>query len=412
MQQSKIRSLNCINCGRKYPLKTQSRCESCNGILTAYYSISKDIVSYGKEGGIWRFSQYLPPVNIENKVSLGEGSTPYIRAEGYAEEIGLDELWFKLEYLNPTGSFKDRAAALGLSLAKEWGYVGVFTASSGNAAAATSAYSARANTKCLILIRDDVTSQKISQIAMYSPFLIRVKSLFDSRKKLEEALRLTQSSLPKWFNHFFWAPYNPLLVDAFKTISFEMILENPEVPRYLFVPVAGGDLIYGLYKGFREMYEADMIRRIPALVAVQGEGANPTILAIERGLESVPEIKRADTIAGALRVNFGAEHSLLAVRGSGGFGISVTDEEILEAQKGVAKLEGIFCETSSAAAIAAVKKAKDKGFINRNEPVAVVITGLGFKDFELPINDESTIPTAKSVDEIPEAINRFINTNS
>ena len=175
---------------------------------------------------------------------------------------------------------------------------------------------------------------------MYSPILLRVWGIYRSLSSLEAALAQTQEILPDWLNHFIWAPFNPLLVDAFKTIAYEIALSQ-KVPDCIFIPVAGGDLLSGLYKGFQELQKMGQLQRPPRLVAVQGEGADPTVQAIEKGLDKVKETAPARTIAGALRVNFGAEHSITAVRKSGGFGISVSDEQIVKAQREIARDEGI-----------------------------------------------------------------------
>ena len=203
---NRFESLVCTNCGRNYPTDTHSRCAKCNGILSAHYRLDGDFPTGGAQRSIWQFAEFLPPVREQNIVSLGEGWTPYVKAANYGRKIGLRNVWCKLEGCNPTGSFKDRAASVGLSLAREWRKRGVFTASSGNAAAAVSAYSARAGIRCLVLIRDDSPASKLSQITMYSPVLLRVRGLFESRSALEAAIEQTQLAVPDWLNHFIWAP--------------------------------------------------------------------------------------------------------------------------------------------------------------------------------------------------------------
>lgn len=345
---------------------------------------------------MWDFADFLPPIQEKNVVSLGEGWTPYVEASTFARRVGLRSVWCKVEGCNPTGSFKDRAASLGLSLARGWKRKGVFTASDGNAAAAISAYSARARMKCLVLISEDTPAQKLAQIMMYSPILLRVRGIYRSLLSLKAALAQTQESLPDWLNHFIWAPFNPLLVDAFKTIAYEIALSQ-KVPDCIFVPVAGGDLLYGLYRGFHELQEMGQLKRPPRLVAVQGEGADPTVQAIEKGLDKVKETAPARTVAGALRVNFGAEHSIIAARKSGGFGISVSDEQIMKAQREIARDEGIFCEISSAVALAAISEALDLGKIARDETAAAILTGTGLKDYPVTADDISRIPLSKDV---------------
>ena len=393
---NRFESLACLNCGRRYPTDTHTRCTKCNGILEAQYRLDGRFPTDVRERSMWDFADFLPPIQEKSIVSLGEGWTPYVDAPTFARRVGLRSVWCKIEGCNPAGSFKDRAASLGLSLARGWKRKGVFTASDGNAAAAISAYSARARMKCLVLIADDTPTQKLAQIMMYSPILLRVRGIYRSLSSLEAALAQTQEILPDWLNHFIWAPFNPLLVDAFKTIAYEIALSQ-KVPDCIFIPVAGGDLLSGLYKGFQELQKMGQLQRPPRLVAVQGEGADPTVQAIEKGLDKVKETAPARTIAGALRVNFGAEHSITAVRKSGGFGISVSDGQIMKAQKEIARDEGIFCEISSAVALAAISKALDLGKIARDETTAAILTGTGLKDYPVTGDDISRIPISKDV---------------
>jgi threonine synthase len=355
---------------------------------------------------IWQFSDLLPPVDTNRMVSMGEGWTPLIPAEKYGKSVGSSGLWSKVEGENPSGSFKDRVASLGISLALSWGKKGVFTASSGNAAAAISAYAARAGLECLVLIREDSTPSKLGQIAMYGCKLLRVRGIFQSQQTLARTLEITQKALPSWQNHFVWAPYNPLLIDALKTIAYEIAAdcEDSELPDYVVVPTAGGDLLYGIFKGFQELQTTGMISKIPRMIVAQGLHADPTVEAVEAGLDRVLETETADTVAGALRVNFGADHSLVAVRESRGFGMAVSDEEILRAQREIASMEGIFTEISSATALAAVSKAINSGRIQKEDKVVAILTGLGFKDYRPPFNDLSSVPFAENIDSVPSKL--------
>jgi len=348
----------------------------------------------------------MPPVSDSNIISMREGWTPFIEAKRYGHSIGSSSLWCKVEGQNPSGSFKDRAASLGLSLAMEWRKPGVFTASSGNAAAAISAYSARAGIKCLILIREDSTPSKLGQIAMYGANLLRVREIFRDQQTLARALDLTQKALPDWLNHFVWAPYNPLLIDGLKTIAYEVAsdCQNIELPDCIFVPTAGGDLLYGIFKGFQELKESGAVDKIPRMVVAQGLNSSPTVLAIESGLDKVPETEKAETVAGALRVNFGTEHTLIAVRQSKGFGIAVSDDEIISAQRKIALSEGIFTEVSSATALAGIEKSIKNGRVQKDEKVVAILTGSGFKDYSPPFKDISLVPLADSSERIPTVL--------
>jgi threonine synthase len=394
--------LKCTVCNKRYSELLVGVCPSCGGILTAMYDLGGLTISLQRGRSMWQFSDVLPPVSSEYLVSLDEGWTPYVKANTYGQLIGLRDLWMKLEGQNPTGSFKDRAASVLVSLAKEWGKRGVFTASSGNAAAAISGYSARGGLKCLILVREDSPVSKLGQISMYNPYIVRVRNLFSNRRTLTEFLSTIEGALPGWQNGFLWAPFNPLALEGIKTISYEIASTN--TPDYVFVPTAGGDLLYAVYKGFKDLRDLGIINSFPKIVAVQGANANPLVHALDNNLDHVVDVEHAETIAGALKVNFGADHALNAVKQSGGFGVGVTDAEILEAQRDIAKTEGVFTETSSAAALAAVKKSLSQGWVKPNSTVAVILTGTGFKDYTPSFNSVEQIPLIQSSRELGQLI--------
>ncbi|HKJ96660.1 MAG TPA: pyridoxal-phosphate dependent enzyme [Thermoplasmataceae archaeon] len=407
MSGNSYEGLVCLECGKAYDSTTLSVCESCGGILTGRYNLDDVEIDLKNRGrSIWHFKDLFPPVSPENITSLNEGWTPYVEAKSYGKEIGASNLWCKLEGQNPSGSFKDRVGSMEVSLVKEWHKEGIFTASSGNAAAAISTYAARGGIKSLLLVREDSTISKLGQISMYDPTIIRVRNLFSTKDSLFKALQKVQEALPTWHNGFVWAPFNPLALDALKTVAYEIAATH--TPDYIIVPTAGGDLLYAIFKGFSELKELGLVDSIPKMVPVQGAGANPLVQAIDRKLDSVEDTETADTIAGALRVNFGANHPLMAVKGSGGFGITVTDAEIMDAQKEIAKREGIFSEMSSATALAAVKRAISDGRIRGDETVSAMITGNGFKDYVPRFTSAEQVTLMNSVDELSEKIKGLV----
>lgn len=406
MTDNAFKGLVCLECGKLHDSMTLVNCPSCGGILTGDYDLKNVKVDLNKGESIWQFRSLFPPISEENITTMGEGWTPYVKADSYGKLIGADDLWCKLEGMNPSGSFKDRVGSLEISLVKEWGKKGIFTASSGNAAAAVSAYAARGGLKSLLLVREDSTISKLGQISMYGPTIIRVRNLFSTKDTLFTALNKVQEALPGWHNGFVWALLNPLALDGLKTVAYEIGSTN--VPDYIFVPTAGGDLLYGIYKGFEELKKLGLTDKVPRMVAVQGDGASPLVQALDKGLDYVPDTETADTVAGALRVNFGAKHPLIAVKKTGGFGISVSDNEILKAQKEVAKSEGIFAETSSSTALAAVKKSISSGKVPRDAKIAVILTGSGFKDYTPPFQSIEDIALMDSVDELSKKINELV----
>lgn len=387
-----------MKCGTSHPISSQSRCVRCGGILETRYNVDGGLPEKMSRTSVWDFAEFFSPVQIRNPVSMGEGWTPYVDAPNFAKKLGVKTVRCKTEGSNPTGSFKDRAVSLGISLACEWEKEGVFTASDGNAGASTAGYAARAGKRCVILV-EGASTQKLVQTSMYSPLIVRVGGLYSSLSSLESTLAQAGRALPGWMSLFLWAPFNPLLPDAFKTIAYEIALTG-ETPDVVFVPVAGGDLLYGIYKGFAELRKMGRLDKVPRLVAVQGEGAAPTVQAIEQGLEVVRETGPPNTVAGALRVNFGAEHTLKAVKETRGFGVSVSDQQILDAQREIARADGIFCETSSAVAIAAMRRALDEGRVDRDQTLAAILTGGGLKDYDSSSLKISELPVAPTVSDL------------
>ncbi|WP_188848569.1 pyridoxal-phosphate dependent enzyme [Sulfodiicoccus acidiphilus] len=350
---------------------------------------------------MWDFVEALPPVEISKIVTAGEGWTPLRKLERFGAKLGLRNLFAKLETVNPTGSFKDRAASLGVSLAKQWNYRGVFTASSGNAATSVAAYSAIAGTKCAVLVRENVAEQKLLHLLLFSPEVFKVKDLFSSTSKLLEGLKKISLSVPGWRNLFMWAPVNPLLPDAYKTIAYEIFLSVGR-PDFVVVPVAGGDLLYGVYKGFKEILEGGDIDQLPRMVAVQSERAAPLVRAVEQKLEFVPETPSKGTLAKAIDVSFGAEHALEAIYDSRGVAVGVKEEMISPSQIEVATSEGIFCELTSATAFEAVRELSEVGKIGKDDVVVVVTTGIGFKDYRV---ERTQVPLAE-LEEVIAALKR------
>jgi threonine synthase len=399
-----------MNCGKEHPPETHSRCQNCGGVLETNYNLEGDFHVRPEMRSIWDFSEFLPPVKGENVVSLGEGWTPYVKVPKLTKHLGLSSVRCKIEGSNPTGSFKDRAMSVGVSLARQWRKNGIYTASDGNAGAATAAYSAAAGIRCLVMLSEDVPRSKVGQISMYTPFTLRVGGLYQSLSSLEAGLSQAGRLLPDWLNMFAWAPFNPLMVDANKTIAYEIALSKT-VPDFVVVPTAGGDLLYGLYKGFAELREMGLIERSPRLVVAQGEGADPAVKALETGVDRLELSSSPRTVAGALAVNFVAEHPIRAVKETQGFGISVSDDSILEAQRELAREERIFCEISSAVAIAAIKEAVGEGRISKDQTAAAVLTGFGLKDFPSAAAGGKDIPLVESISGLPSAITALLSRN-
>jgi threonine synthase len=371
--------LECAACGARHELSYGGRrCASCDGPLVPAYPLSR--LEDPELPGMWRFFPLLPLEKTSSIVSLGEGGTPRLPAARLGAALGLSKLTVKDETRNPTGSFKDRMLAVGISRAKELGKTTVAVQSSGNVAAAASAYAAKAGLKAKVFVPRSVPEEKLAQILMYGAELFRIDesspaAVFDL---MDEAARRFD-----WHVVATTALYNPFTLEGAKTIAYEL---RSDVPDWLVVPVGGGGNLGSLWRGFREMKALGAIDRMPRLVGVQAEGCAPFVEAIHSGLSwkeassrRWPEIR---TVCGAIAddVVFDAHIAVPALVESGGVAVSVSDEETLEAEKVLASTEGLFVEPSSATSVAALKKLVEDGTLSPDSRVCCLATGTGFKD--------------------------------
>jgi len=371
--------LECAACGAHHDASYGGRrCASCDGPLVPAYALSR--LEDPGLSGMWRYFPLLPVLNRSSIVSLGEGGTPRLEAPGLGAVLGLEDLTLKDETRNPTGSFKDRMLAVGISRAKELGKTTVAVQSSGNVAAAAAAYAAKAGLKAKVFVPRSVPEEKLAQILMYGAELFRIdetspSAVFDL---MDEAAQRFD-----WHVVATTALYNPFTLEGSKTIAYELA---SGVPDWLIVPVGGGGNLGSLWRGFCELSALGAIDRLPRLVGVQAEGCAPFVEAVNLGLSwkdaasrRWPEIR---TVCGAIAddVVFDAHIALPAVVESGGVAIAVSDEETLEAEKLIASTEGLFVEPSSATAVAGLKRLIERGIIDPKTSVCCLATGTGFKD--------------------------------
>lgn len=309
--------------------------------------------------GIWRYASMLP---LRSGISLGEGGTPLV------ESNLSSNLYIKFEGTNPTGSFKDRGMALGVTVARESRAEKVIVASTGNTAASAAAYAARAGLKCYVLLpRGNVARGKLIQAALHGAEIIMINGFFDTALKyvIEHG---TKYAYP--LNSF-----NPWRLEGQKTIAFE-IYEELGCPDYVIVPVGNAGNISAIWKGFRELGELGLCRKLPRMVGVQAEGAAPLAVAWQRGLKSPLFVDKPKTIASAIRIGrpINWPKAMAAVERSGGLFIAVSDSEIAEAQRLLASRDGIGAEPAGAASVAAALRLKVSG------TVVAVVTGHALKD--------------------------------
>jgi threonine synthase len=362
--------LRCVNCGKEtqlYPLK--STCEDCGGTLEYKPDLQQaDALNFVGQG-FWKYRQLLPPV--KHMVSLGEGATPLHKAERLAKTLGLTKVYLKDETRNPTNSYRDRAAAYLTSNAIDLGYETLVCATNGNMGASTAAYAAKVGLLCHVLVPKVVDVGKLAQMIAYDAVIKESGEILD--ESIQKASAIATET--KWYQAT--AELNPLVVEAQKTISYE-ITEQLRVPDWVIVSMGSGGSIYSLWKGFKELKELGLTNTLPRMVGVQTEGCAPIVNMLNQ--RSTPKTCNPSTRALAILVGepLQCDLAVKTIRESNGLAITVSDADILNAELQVAKLEGVFAEPASSAAVTALAKLKgDK--IQRDDSVVCLITGSGLK---------------------------------
>jgi threonine synthase len=374
----------CRSCG-KVELPGLYQCQDCGGTLFAVYPSEEAAVSLKDDSqqGVWKYWRLLPRVPKHQRIDLGEGSTPLIRSRRLAKKLNVGELLFKYEGGNPTGSYKDRIAAVGVSWALANGREACIGTSSGNAGAAVAAYAARAGIPYHLFVLEHMAEAKLAQVLAYNA-LVRKVERFGTDPQVGD----------KVFHHLFAAAgrhgwevmitafrYNPYAMEGVKTISFELADQAGGAPCRVFVPTGGAGLYAGIWKGFDELYGRGWIAKKPELVAVQSAGCSNIARAFEAGSLTPAEGASTSQISGLQVPNPPDGGIALGMMAQGdGSAMAVADEEIWEAQRLLAEEEGLFCEPAAAASVAGlIKRCREQGGM-QDEQAVCVITGVGFKD--------------------------------
>ncbi|EWG07035.1 MAG: threonine synthase [Candidatus Aramenus sulfurataquae] len=342
--------------------------------------------------GVWRYREAIPG-KYDKIVTLNEGGTPLIKSR----ERG--EVYYKFEGANPTGSFKDRGMTVAISSAVNTDHKVVVAASTGNTAASAAAYAARAGLKIFLLLpKGKVALGKLAQSVLYGATIIEVNGSFD----------VAMSSVMKIYKElgivYPLNSFNPWRLEGQKTIAYE-IVEDMGVPDAVIVPVGNAGNIYAIWKGFKELMEAGVIERVPRMIGVQAEGASPIANAIIKGLDKPEFVENPETIATAIRIGKPVNwmKAMKAIKESKGYAITVSDNEIMEAQKELARKEGIGAEPASASSLAGYDKLLREGFLDKGDKVALILTGHALKDPDAMLRQDKRMISLN-----PEEIERVI----
>lgn len=349
-------------------------------------------------GLIDRYRALLPVDASTPVISLHEGNTPLIPARRLPEAMGLPRLRLSLKFegVNPTGSFKDRGMTLAVSKAIEAGSQALICASTGNTSASMAAYAARAGVRCFMLVPDGyVALGKLAQGLHHGATVIPIRGNFD--QALELVRQIADSHAITLVNSV-----NPHRIAGQMTGAFEVCDQLGEAPEILAIPVGNAGNITAYWRGFRAYAEAGRSGRLPRMFGFQAAGAAPLVA----GPDAV--VEHPQTVATAIRIGNPAsrEGALEAMTSSRGGIRAVSDEEILEAYRALARLEGVFCEPASAASVAGVWQLARNGVLSGDEQIVCVLTGNGLKDPDRAIRGVGEQPQAvdPNLDRIVEAL--------
>lgn len=375
----------CINCGTKYDINDIVYfCRKCGDLLEVKYDFNELKEKLEKSNwrnvplSVWRYKDFMPIQDISKIVSLNEGGTGLHSCHKLGKQLGLLQLYVKNEGENPTGSFKDRGMTVGVSKANELGAKKVICASTGNTSASLAAYAAKAGMGCTVLIpAGKIAFGKLSQAMIYGAKVLQVRGNFD--QSLDMVLKLAEMHPSIYLLN----SINPFRVEGQKSLGFEICDQlDGEAPDRIVVPVGNAGNISAIWKGFTEYHKLGFIKKLPKMTGIQAEGSAPIAQMIKTGSNEMVPVKAPETVATAIRIGAPVswKKAVNAIRNSGGTAETVTDDEILAAQKLLARVEGIFVEPASASSIAGMIKLVNSGVIGKGERVVCVTTGHGLKD--------------------------------
>jgi threonine synthase len=401
-----VRSLRCRECGRLFRAEARNACNDCFGPLEVDYdyeavaaATSRERIAAGPRT-IWRYADLLPadPSNPDTggAVDLGAGMTPLVRADRLAAELGLRDLWLKDDTRNPTGSFKDRVVSVALTRARELGFRVAACASTGNLANSVAAHAARAGMDSYVLVPHDLERVKVVTTSVFGGNVISVAGNYDDVNRLCGELAADRED---------WAFVNvnlrPYYAEGSKTLAFEVAEQlGWQLPDHVVVPVASGAQLVKIAKGFGELalvgllgtHEAPAVR----MSGAQADGCSPVASAFAAGADVVRPVKPS-TIARSLAIGDPADgwYALETARRTGGAIASVSDEEIVEGIRLLARTEGIFAETAGGVTVATLAKLAAAGVVRPDERVVAYVTGNGLKTVEAL---EGRLPAPAAID--------------
>lgn len=376
--------IHCTYCGFSTPYETPiSRCPQCGeDFLQVRYDL-QGLLEKGwldrvrqRRPGLWRYRELLPLKDMRNIITLGEGGTPLIHMHHLGAMLGLKNLYFKDERQGPTNSFKDRQAAVAISVMKEQGITEAVVASTGNVAIAYSAFAARAGIKLWAFFPSRVPSDKLREVALYGTEVIKVTGTYDQTKEM--AARFAERK-----GIYYDRGIKSLAaMESMKTMAFEIAEDlGGRAPDWFIQSVSGGMGPIGAIKGFEEMVEMGLLNKIPAIGIIQSEGCAPMVDAFNNGLPVAVPVERPDTVIATLSTgNPGRAYQILwdLMNKYGGGAASASDEEAFNATRMLARSDGLSVEPATAVGVAGLIKLVKQGTIKPDDVVVFNCTGHTF----------------------------------
>jgi len=383
-----VLGLRCIECKKELPAQAGTyTCPSCGskgGIMDVVYDYkvinkmtSSEQVTKSRDNSIFRYLPFLPIRPESARPHLRVGWSPLYKPLGLGKSLGMSNLYIKDDGQNPTASLKDRASIIAVIKAVEEKAPTVACSSTGNAASSLAGSAAAMGLKSVIFVPSRAPQGKIAQLLIFGATVISVQGSY------EDTFRLSAEAIDRfgWYNRN--AAINPYLVEGKKTVALEIAEQlNWEVPDWVVLSVGDGCTIAGVWKGFKDLYQAGWIERLPKIAGVQSTGCCPLVDAF---LEDRPwRPKEENTIADSIAVGVprNPDKALNAVRESGGTMVAVSDEAILDAMRELGRTSGIFGEPAGVTGTAGLKVLVKKGVIGADEKVVSIVTGNGLKDVQ------------------------------
>jgi threonine synthase len=372
--------LRCIDCRREEPLAYRLACPGCEGLLEPVYDL-EPLRRAGPGGaftgrGVWRYHPVLPIRDRAHFVSLGEGGTPLLDAPALARVLGVRRLLLKFEGTNPTGTIKDRSSATAVAAALQFGYRAISVVSTGNAGSSLAAYATRAGLKALIFCYEQAAAPKLANLSLVASDLILYRGFYDDLIRLWDRMLAEQPVFDGG------ASRNVFKQEGKKTLAWEIAEDcGYRLPDVVVYPVAVGEAFISGWRAFNEMRALGWIRDLPRLVAAQSARANPIATAWREGADLRP-VPLTYTVAEGLAVGDpGAKGAwvLRLLREGQGLATDVGDEAVLDAQRLLARTEGLYAGPTGVATLAATRRLLAEGALDPAGTICCVITETGLK---------------------------------